>query len=113
MKRYWFCILLVFSACFSRHAMMTREVYEDTMLGTPASELVAKAGSPYSIRKTGSETVEYEYIEHIAVDDELVSDNHYYFTIVNGQIVNKRISREKRPAYDLIYQADPNYPNYP
>lgn len=113
MKRYWLCVLLILSACFSRHSMMTRDVYEDTMLGTPASELIAKAGQPYSIRKISGETVEYEYIEHFAVDDELVSDNHYYFTIVNGQVVNKRISREKRPAYDLIYQADPNYPNYP
>jgi len=92
---------------------MTRQEYNDVILGTPITKLVSELGEPYSVRDLGDRVEEYEYVERIAMNNELVYETHYIFTVVNGQVIDKRLREESRPAYDLMYQEDPNYPSYP
>ena len=115
MKIKIFCVLtlLFFVSCFARSQVITREGYNDLMLGSPASELTQKFGPPYSINKVSGGGEEYEYIEKIEAGNELIYENHYFFIVVNGQVMRKREKRELRPAYDLLYQEDPNYSTYP
>lgn len=101
--------LLIATSAFA----MNRLQYNDLMLGTRGSAIVNKYGDPYSVRDLGNGTLEYEYVERISMNNELVYENHYILTIVNGQLVNKRIRQENRPPYDQMYQENPNYPSYP
>ena len=91
--------------------MMTQESFDDIPIGMSTSEVTAKVGEPYYIRSKGEGVEEYEYIERIEMRD-LVQENHYFLIISNGQVVGKLIKRERPPAYDLLYQEDPNYTNY-
>lgn len=92
---------------------MTRCDFDSVLLGTPIEQVLAEAGEPYSIRECGEGGCEYEYIERMSQDNILVYENHYYLRVVDGMVVSKRLKQETEPAYDLIYQADPNYPAYP
>ncbi len=87
--------------------------YNAIMLGTPASQVVEKYGEPYAVRTIGKNTLEYEYIERVAMNRELLYENHYYLTVVDGQIASKRFKEKTRPPYDQMYRPDPNYPHYP
>jgi len=103
-----FLLLIILAACFSRTAMMTRHTYEDITVGSTISDVQAKVGSPYSIHKQADGTEEYEYIERIPLGTEVVEENRYYLVIKNGQVVSKRMNQQTPPAYDLIYDDDPN-----
>lgn len=87
--------------------------YNSIMIGTPAPKVVEKYGEPYAVHEIDKSTLEYEYIERVSMNSELVYENHYFLTIVNGQVVEKRFSEETRPPYDQMYEFDPNYPAYP
>lgn len=89
------------------------EQYNRLTLGTRISDVYKELGEPYTVRDVGERAQEYEFVERLAMNNELVYENHYFITVVNGQIVNKRICRESRPAFDQIWQEDPNYPTYP
>lgn len=106
-------ILCFFCSCSVSSCAMSRLDYDCVVLGMPIEEVMARAGEPYSVRCLSHGEEEYEYIERLSMNSELVYENHYYFKVVNGQIVSKRIYQENRPAYDLMYEADPNYPSYP
>lgn len=105
--------LIFLTACFSRTTLMTRETFDSISLGTPISEVVAKAGEPYSIHSKGGGLEEYEYHERLAIDNQFVAEYHYFLKVSQGKVVAKRVVTEKEPAYDLIYQEDPNYPYIP
>lgn len=107
------CAVICLTGCFSDRATMDRAGYVWATLGMSACELKKCAGEPYAIHCCGENDMEYEYIERFNFGNEFCYQNHYYFRIVNGFVVSKRITREKQPAYDLIYQDDPNYPSYP
>jgi len=92
---------------------MTRCQYNDIKLGMPLSEVGPKIGRPYAIHDLGDRKQEFEYIERISMNNELIYENHYFLTVVNGQIVSKRMKQETRPPYDQMYRANPNYPTYP
>lgn len=87
--------------------------YNDLMLGTPAPKVVQKYGDPYSVRDLGNSALEYQYIERISMNNELVYENHYFLTFVNNQLTNKRFREETRQPFDKMYRPDPNYPWYP
>lgn len=106
-------LFLVLAACSSRSStMMTPEAFYTISLGTPVSQVVAENGKPYAIHPRGGGIEEYEYIEKVQADEELVRENHYFLKVSHGIVVSKRMTSEKSPAYDLIYQEDPNYPQY-
>lgn len=106
-------ILCLFLVSCGVTCAMTRPQYDCVMIGTPITEVMAISGEPYSVRSCGDGTEEYEYIERLSMNGELVYENHYFLTVANGEVVSKRIKQENRPAYDLMYDQDPNYPTYP
>ncbi len=104
--------LLLLSGCFSRSSVMTRESFDGIQVGTPISEIERSAGEPYAVHhKNGMD--EYEYIERVTTGNRLIYENHYTIYVQNGQVVGKSVSQEKVPAFDLIYQDDPNHNAYP
>jgi hypothetical protein len=112
MKRY-LPLLLLLTACFSRASLMTRESFDSIDLGTSVTQLRTEAGEPYAIYSLAGDKEEYEYIERINMGNRLVSENHYFLTISNGQVVSKRSTSVQPPAYNILYQTDPNYSSYP
>lgn len=104
------CLLLL-TSCFARCAM-TRESFDGINLGFSEQQLLDCAGAPYAVHCI-CDGLEYEYVERLSADTELMSENHYFFRVVNGQVVSKYVKVERRPAYDLMYQQDPNYPTFP
>lgn len=106
-----FCLLLL-SACFSRSAAMTSDNFDNIQIGTSISAVQAQVGKPYKIHSKPGNKQEFEYIERIDMGQCIVSENHYYLIVVNGEVVGKYIKREKAPSYYLIYIEDPNHPCY-
>jgi hypothetical protein len=105
-----FCIaLILMTGCFSRSTYLTRETYDNIQISTPMASLEDQVGKPYAIHKKCDGTQEYEYIERIDMGNHLVVENHYFIIVQNGQVVGKYMTQEKAPAYNLIYQEDPNY----
>ena len=92
--------------------MMTQESYAAVQIGTSIDRVTQEMGEPYSIT-TKNDGEEYSYIERITAGNRLLYENHYIFFVRQGVIVDKRIQQEKRPAFDLIYQDDPNHNQYP
>ena len=105
--------LSLFAGCFTRCGAVTRETFDSVALGSTESDLLGCAGEPYAVHDLCGGAQEYEYVERLSVDNELMAENHYFFKVVNGQVVSKYYKVEKRPAYDLMYQEDPNYPSFP
>lgn len=92
---------------------ISRPEYDQIVLGTRVSDIVARVGEPYAIHTLCPGVQDYEYIERIASPGTLYYENHYFLRVVNGQVISKVIGTENRPAYDLMYQQDPNYASYP
>lgn len=111
MKKLLLITGILFTGCFSRTHMMTQENFNDIYLGTPMTTVAAKVGRPYEVYPKGDGTSEYEYIERFQMDDRLLYEVHYFLLVSNGLVIGKRISKEKPPAYELIYQEDPNFTN--
>ena len=104
--------LICLSSCFSRPSMMTYESFDKVQVGTAVTDLKQEIGKPYAIHHKDGGSEEYEYVERINVGNSLIAENHYFLIVQNGKVVGKYMSRERPPAYDLIYQEEPNYPGY-
>ena len=91
--------------------MMTYATYDEVKVGTPIAELNSQIGQPYAIHHKDSGD-EYEYVERINVGESRFAENHYFLIVQNGKVQGKYMTREQPPAYDLIYQEEPNYPGY-
>jgi hypothetical protein len=105
--------LFSFSSCFSRPSLMTYADYDKVEMGTSIVQLQSEIGKPYTIHTKEGGIVEYEYIERINTGNNLVAENHYFLIVEEGKVVGKYMNREKPPAYDLIYQDEPNYQGFP
>ena len=106
-------LLLCCTACFSRPALMTYCDYNNVQVGTSIAKVETEVGKPYAIHKKKDGIQEYEYIERIDAGINIVAENHYFIIVQDGKIIGKYVKRETPPAYDLIYQEEPNYPNEP
>lgn len=115
MRSLLLLIIALFSltACFSRPALMTYTDYDKVELGTSIAKLQSDIGKPYAIHSKEGGSEEYEYIERIDTGNNIVAENHYFLIVQDGKVVGKYMNRERPPAYDLIYQEEPNYPGYP
>lgn len=89
-------------------AIMTRNDFDNIELGTPVTEVVKQYGDPVKIRKYKDGTQSYEYIERLPIGEQTVVENKYFLIIKNGQVSAKRYNYELPPAYDEIYDEDPN-----
>ena len=87
---------------------MTREDYYTISTGISTQELINKYGEPYSITTQKDGTQEYLYIERIPAGDVTAEQNNYILVVKNGQVISKRTKQELPPAYDEIYDDDPN-----
>lgn len=107
MARKALLALMLFTACASG-AIMTHHDFDAIELGTPIMEVTKKYGNPLKItrQKDGSEV--YEYIERLPIGAETVQENNYKLIIKNDQVVSKKYNQELPPAYDEIYDEDPN-----
>jgi len=92
---------------------LNRLEFNEIMLGTPIRQVLTCFGEPYAVYKGCPGTILFEYIERIAMNGELVYENHFFLTISNDQVISKAFREEGRLPYDQIYQEDPNYPTYP
>lgn len=92
---------------------MTYQTFDQIKTGMALSELEQENGRPYSHRVKSDGTEEYEYIERIDIGGALVAENHYFIIVKEGKVIGKYMTRQTPPAYDLIYQEEPNYPGYP
>ena len=107
--RLFLMISLVFlSSCFTRSQVISRGSFDDVQVGSPVADFEQKVGKPYRIRQMPNGTLDYEYIEKIFMGEEIIEENHYYVRVKNGRVIAKRMNQEIPPAYDLIYDADPN-----
>ncbi len=88
---------------------MTRESYDAILIGAPIGDVEKQVGRPYSIRSKGGEIQEYSYTERINVGDDLSIENVYYLEVLHGVVVGKRSTSKRSPAYNMIYQTDPNF----
>jgi hypothetical protein len=92
--------------------MMTLTSYDEIRVGEPIATVVEKNGDPYAVdTKNGS--TEYKYVEKVTSGNRLIYENHYTIYVKDGSVVGKTSVQERRPAYDLIYQDDPNHNQYP
>ncbi len=105
--------LLCCTACFSRPSLMTYSDYNSVQVGSSITKIETEIGKPYAVHTKKDGTVEYEYIERIDAGSTIVAENHYFLIIQDGKVVGKYMNRERPPAYDLIYQEEPNYPGNP
>lgn len=112
-KKIICCVLgLVLTSCFHRSEVMTQESFATVQVGAPVQNVVQNMGEPYSIHeKNGVE--EYTYIERVTAGNQLIYENHYVLFVQNGVVIGKTLKQEKVPAFDLIYQEDPNHNQYP
>jgi hypothetical protein len=103
-----FFLGLIFLAACASGSLMTRNNFDDIEIGTPVNQVVKKYGDPYLIRKQKDGTVIYRYIERYPIGSETVEENKYDLVIKNGDVVSKRYNYELPPAYDELYDEDPN-----
>lgn len=100
--------LSLLMACGSSK-VMTREDFYTIDTGTSTQQVIDKYGEPYSITNKKDGSQEYLYIEKIPdADQDTAEQNNYILVVRNGQVVSKRTTQERPPAYDQIYDEDPN-----
>jgi len=99
--------LFMLTAC-SHGAIMTRNDFDNIQTGASVSEIVEQYGDPIRIvdYKDGSQG--YEYIERLPIGEQTVVENNYFIVVKNGKVIGKRYNNEEPPAYDEVYEEDPN-----
>lgn len=112
MKNWVFIGTFLLAGCFSKSAMMTMQTFDGVQVGSSVDGVVQENGEPYSI-KTRQGTEEYMYVEKVTSGNRLIYENHYTIFVKDGVVVGKTAKQEMVPAFDLIYQDDPNHNQYP
>lgn len=111
-NKFLLAACLVLGSCFSKSTMMSQQTFDDVQIGTRVDAIVKENGEPYSIEtKNGME--EYRYVERVTDGNTLVYENHFVLFVKGGVVVAKTVSQERLPAFDLMYQDDPNHHQYP
>ena len=107
LKKIALAALFTLAACASG-SLMTRNDFDNVELGEPIQQVVNQYGAPYSISRQKDGTQIYRYIERYPINNETVEENKYDLVVKDGQVVSKRYNYELPPAYDEIYDDDPN-----
>lgn len=107
---YWiiFPICLLFSSCGSSYIGVSRSTFDSIDIGTSSKDIIKQYGSPYKIYSIDINRQEYEYVEKISVGREPISETRYIFTLEKGVVISKRSEKSFPPAYNAIYNEDPN-----
>lgn len=114
MKRSIFVMLALFlMGCFSRTTMMSKEDFDSVTVGTTIADLEAKVGKPDAVYVKGPDRQEFEYVERIGMSTYYSIENKYFIEVMNGVVVGKRMLSKRSPAYEFMYQSEPNFsPDY-
>lgn len=98
--------------CTSSYFAMTDRVFCEIDMGISIESVQCQVGDPYAIciREDGAE--EYKYIERIDLGRGLVMEKQYFLVVKDNKVVSKRLVRRIPPAYNLLYETDPNYSQY-
>lgn len=105
--------VIVLAGCFSRTTMMSREDYDSVTVGTSIDDLEARVGKPDAVHFKGVDRQELEYIERIGMNTYYTIENKYFIEVMNGVVVGKRMLSKRSPAYEFMYQTEPNFsPDY-
>jgi outer membrane protein assembly factor BamE (lipoprotein component of BamABCDE complex) len=103
-----FALLLLASACFTRSAYMTRDTYDNLSTGESVEDIRKKAGEPLEIKTLSNGRQEYLYVEKVMMGTEVIMENHYILVIANGTLISKKMTTQKPPAFNIIYQNNPS-----
>lgn len=99
--------LFIQAAC-AHGSVMTRHDFDAIELGSSATDVTKQYGSPLKITRQKDGTEVYEYVERLKIGEETVQENNYKLIIKNGQVISKKYNQELPPAYDELYDEDPN-----
>lgn len=99
--------LLVLAGCAINSVAVTKESYEEVQVGDSLDKLKKDLGRPFDVVNKGGQIQEYEYIERVNMGQQMLYENHYFFVVSDGVIIEKRVYQEKPPAYQTIYTTDP------
>ncbi len=86
---------------------MNGPTFETVTLGSSVNSL-DKYGKPISITSLPDGSKEYVYVERMWMGEEVVELTYYYITVKEGKIIAKRSSKTTPPAFDELYDPDPN-----
>ncbi len=87
---------------------MTRPDFNGIELGTDIKEVVEQCGAPYRIQKKNDGSQEYEYVERVMMGEQVIQENRYFLTVKDGKVISKERVEKRPPAYNEIYDEDPN-----
>jgi len=90
-KKIFLSALIILSACTAGSRMMTSTTFYEVPVGTSKQELVAQAGTPYSVNKNSEGVEEFKYIERLKIGGRNVQETHYIFTLKEGKVSSKRV----------------------
>ncbi len=91
----------------AKQAVMTQDGFGEITIGTTADQIIERYGEPYTVTTISRDTYEYEYIERWSLGKEVVVQRRFYLTVKDGEVVDKRMTSSKPPAYNAIYTDDP------
>jgi outer membrane protein assembly factor BamE (lipoprotein component of BamABCDE complex) len=89
-------------------SVMTRKDFDNITIGMPASDIVEQHGQPIKVKRLKDGSQSYEYVERLPINDQVVEENKYFIIVKDGKVVAKYYNFELPPAYDEIYDPDPN-----
>lgn len=104
--------MVLLTGCTSSYFAMTDRSFCGIDMGVSIESVQCQVGDPYAIciREDGAE--EHQYIERIDLGGGLVMEKQYFLVVKNNKVISKRLVRRVSPAYNLIYETEPNYSQY-
>lgn len=88
---------------------MNRDQYDNLQIGMSVQEVIERSGNPVETRVLSNGNIEYIYVEKIFMGSQIQAENHYIIVISGDKVVSKRTESRQPPAFDAIYQNDPNF----
>jgi hypothetical protein len=93
--------------------MISKKNFEAIPIGSTVHQLEEQVGKPDAIHSTGLNRQEFEYVERLELNPYYSIENRYFIEIMQGVVTAKRTLSRRSPAYDFMYQGEPNFsPDY-
>ncbi|MEM8629471.1 MAG: hypothetical protein AAGF04_05345 [Chlamydiota bacterium] len=99
MKR-WMAVLWVFLHACATGKLMSMGQFYSIPLGTKEEAVVEEFGSPEAVTEEEGQTC-YYYVERLTNGFRVIEERYYKLMFVNGKLVEKGVSQENTPPYQL------------
>lgn len=106
-------ITLLFLCVACEHKELHLDTFAEIALGSPISQVMSIAGKPDNIKQIRPRVFEYEYIERITTPDAQITvlENHYFFLVKRGIVIDKRYNHDtyilyKNREYTYLNQTE-------